>query len=136
MLTYDPRYQGKTMLLYYLLALRLLNQEPTIFQYRPDILLVFDANGVSTLLPESAVIRPAGEDIWALVDCNQSVSKPASTLVKHASPAFLVVASSPRSVRWDDVLHYRPPTRLWFMQPFTLVELIQVSVLLTGINSL
>jgi hypothetical protein len=121
------------MMLYYLLASRLLQQQPTIFQYRRDILLLFDGDGVSTLLPEDAVIRPAAEDIWALVDCNQSVSAPASALLNGSSPAFLVVASSPRSFRWADVLHYRVPTPTWFMKPFTLVELIQASVLFASI---
>ena len=122
------------MLLYYLLALRLLKRRPTIFQYRLDVILLFDANGVSPLSPHSEISSTC-EDTWALVDTNESVPTPAPMLARATSPYFLIVASSPPSSRLDAVQHYRPPTASWFMQPFTLVELIQVSVSLANISS-
>ncbi|KAF5384162.1 hypothetical protein D9615_003367 [Tricholomella constricta] len=115
---------GKTMLLYYVLALRLLNRQPTIFQYRPDVLLLFDTNGVSLLSPHSDPMA-ASEDTWALVDCNESVSTPAPTLLRGSSPYFLIVSSSPRSSRWSAVQRFRAPSGFFFMEPFTLKELIQ-----------
>ncbi|KIM43170.1 hypothetical protein M413DRAFT_397524 [Hebeloma cylindrosporum] len=120
---------GKTILLYYLLAIRLYRRQPTIFQFLPDKIFLFHANGVSVSDDFQAFYSEGrSEDIWALVDCNSEVKRPAPALCDCISPFFLIMASSPRASNWDDVIHYMPPIDFWFLEPFTLVELIQASV--------
>jgi hypothetical protein len=137
-LIHTPPYLGKTILLYYILVRRLLEQKRTILQNDPDVLFLFDANGVTELKPH-AYADPGSEvhrDTWALVDCNQHVQTPAPMLARDASPFFLVIASSPRASRWKGVHKHRGPINLWFMKPFTLAELIQASVSLGSISEL
>jgi len=124
-LTGMPIFLGKTIFLYYLLAIRLLKQQPTIFQYEDTSVVLFNKNGVSRLSPRSSLVQTPRSKMWALVDSNKSVGTPAAMFIRDRSPFFIVIASSPRSTRWEAVEHYRPPIKLWFMEPFTLTELIQ-----------
>jgi hypothetical protein len=137
-LIYTPPYLGKTTLLYYILVNRLLERKPTIFQKEPDVLFLFDDNGVRELNPSMDVDPSLGihRNTWALVDCNRRVHEPAALLARDTSPYFLVIASSPRASRWEGVEKDRGRIALWFMKPFTLAELIQASVFLASISSL
>jgi hypothetical protein len=125
LLTGMPIFLGKTIFLYYLLALRLLKQQPTVFQYEDASVVLFNKNGASRLSPKISLAQIPPSKMWALVDSNQSVQIPADMFLRDGSPFFIVMASSPRSTRWDAVQHYKPRMKLWFMKPFTLAELIQ-----------
>jgi len=127
---YTPPYLGKTTLLYYILVKRLLEQQPTILQISPQYLFIFSASGVKSIAP-SKFAHPKSEEYqraWALVDINPDVQKPAEMLRRASSPFFLVMASSPRASRWQEVQRYRGPVAFWLMNPFSLAELIQASV--------
>jgi hypothetical protein len=116
------RNPGKTIFLYYLLVCRLLEQQPTAFQYNSEFIVLFDQDGVSFWHRNSKLPSTYSSKIWALVDSNQDVITPAPTLRRKS--VFLVIAASPRSARWTDVGKISPYA-LWFMNPFTLTELIQ-----------
>jgi hypothetical protein len=100
-------------------------QQPTIFQYHPEFIVVFDQSGASRLSLADLLPKDPASNIWALVDTSASVQKPAPMLVQDGSPYFIVIALSPRAARWADMEHYMSPLKLWFMEPFTLAELIQ-----------
>ena len=60
------------MFLYYLLALRLRNKQPTFFQFVEDVVILFDNHGVTTATPRSREhLGPYGS--WALIDSNTDV---------------------------------------------------------------
>jgi hypothetical protein len=115
------------MFLYYLLALRLHNKQPTFFQFIEDVVILFDNRGV-TLLPPDLADTSAPNGTWALVDSNAKVKSVPPIFTGALCPYFVVVAASPREDRWRSIRHYRPRVRVWFMKPFTLEELIQASV--------
>jgi hypothetical protein len=117
---------GKTIFLYYVLVLRLLSRSPTLFQYENESIVFFNEDGVTRLSPKS-MLRPSSAT-WALVDANPSVLQPAAMLLRDGAPFFTIVASSPRSAKWDQLAHYKPPFTLWFMKPFTLGELVEAYV--------
>ncbi len=68
-------------------------------------------------------------ETWALLDAKQD-DKTAPIFLIDRSDLFLVIASSPRPSHWRDVEHYRPPVKMWLMEPFGLEELIQAQVFL------
>jgi len=123
-------------LLYYILVRRLLEQKPTILQNDSQDLYFFHSNGVDVLSPFLHVVPNSElyQNTWALVDINVNVQAPAQMLSKDTSPFFLVIASSPRPSRLRELQKYKSPSVFWFMKPFTLAELIQVSVFLTSIS--
>jgi len=86
---------GKTMFLYYILAFRLHNKQPTFFQFRKDFIILF----------------------------NDSVASVPEIFIESAY--FVVIATPPHPRRWKSIQHYRPDIKMWFMEPFTLEELIQ-----------
>ncbi|KAF8343676.1 hypothetical protein F5887DRAFT_971604 [Amanita rubescens] len=105
---------GKSSFLFYLLARRLLARKPTIFQRDARSIYFFSATGVRRLFEFS--------ETWALLDAKQ-VDKTAPIFLIDRSDLFLVIASSPRPSHWQE--HYRPPFKIWLMEPFGLEELIQ-----------
>ena len=113
------------MFLYFILARRLLERKPTILQYREDVVHLFDGSGVSTLPLSYENFPHNSRSTWALVDSNQFVPEPAKVLSRVSCRYFLILASSPRLIRWDDVQRFRGPVNHLYMQPFTLEELIQ-----------
>jgi hypothetical protein len=134
-LIYTPPCLGKTTLLCCILAQRLFEKKPTVFQNHSDYVFVFDDNGCRrhwasfTMNPR----RVAHQDIWALVDMSPQVETLSDFIQK--SPFFTVIASSPRPSRWEQVMRYRGPLARWFMKPFSLAELIQASVYFVSISS-
>jgi len=123
------------MFLYYLLVLRLRKKQPTYFQYSPDFVVLFDKRGVSVVSPFLGD-RNAPDDAWALIDSNTKVKTVPWIFERSDSPNFVVLAASPRSERWKSLRHNRSNTRLWIMEPFTLEELLQVSVIFSQLSSL
>jgi len=135
-LIYTPPYLGKTTLLYYILAKRLLEEKRTILQYNRNYLVFFNADGVKILNPSMSVDPELEEyqNAWALVDIDALVEKPAEMLCLN-TPFFLVMASSSRASPLRKLQKYRRPAAYWLMKPFTLAELIQASVFLASILS-
>jgi len=135
-LIYTPPYLGKTILLHYILAKRLLEKKPTILQNSSHYLIFFHAGGVRIQNPLTTVGSDDTEyqNTWALVDINPIVERPADMLGPE-SPFFVVMASSPRAFRLRNLQKHRRPTAYWLMKPFTLAELIQASVVLASISS-
>jgi hypothetical protein len=129
-LKYTPPYLGKTILLYYVLVNRLLENKPTVLQNNSKDVFIFDDKGCHVVEASSRQYsyRIGHQDTWALVDLGDKVATPADVIVD--SSFFLVMASSPQPTRWKNVLKYRAPAALWFMKPFSLAELIQASVFL------
>jgi hypothetical protein len=124
---YSHIHLGKTMFLYYLLALRLRNKQPTFFQFTKDVVILFDDHGV-TLLPPGYANTSAPKGSWALIDSNADVQTVPPIFTGQRCPYFVVVAAPLCSKRWWSLQHYRPRIRVWYMEPFTLEELIQASV--------
>jgi hypothetical protein len=116
------------MFLYYILVLRLRKKQPTFFQYSLDFLLLFDNRGVRVVSPVIGD-SDAPNEAWALIDSNTKVNDVPWIFEKSDCPNFVVVAASPRSERWKALLHNRSNTKLWIMEPFTLEELLQMSVI-------
>jgi hypothetical protein len=116
--------------LYYILVKRLLEQQPTILQISPEYLFIFSSSGFNAITL-SKFAHPKPEEYqraWALVDINSDVEKPAEMLRRTSSPFFLIMSSPPRASRLEEVQRYRAPVAFWFMNPFSLAELIQASV--------
>ena len=135
-LIYTSPYLGKTILLYYILVKRLLEEKRTVLQYHRNYLVFFDADGVKILKP-SVSVDPAREEYqnaWALVDINSLVKEPVEVLGLN-SPFFLIMSSSPRASRLRELQKHRRPAAYWIMKPFTLAELIQALVFLASILS-
>ena len=124
-------------MLYYILVRRLLERKPTILQRRSHYLYFFHSEGVEVLSPYLDVHRQLEKyrNTWALVDINVYVQAPAEILGDENSPFFLVIASFPRPARLRELKKHGKPGAYWFMNPFTLVELLQASVFLTSISS-
>jgi len=115
------------MFLYYLLALRLRNKQPTFFQFTKDVVILFDHHGV-TLLPPGYANTSAPKGSWALIDSNGDVQTVPPIFTGQRCPYFVVVAAPLYSKRWWSLQRYRPRVKVWYMAPFTLEELIQASV--------
>ena len=130
-----PPYLGKTILLYYILVKRLLEKKPTVFQYKPNVVFIFNDKGLHARRPSSHCEPDLSgyQDTWALVDTNENITQPADFIL--SSKFFLVMTSSPTPSRWYNVQMYRAPVTLWFMKPFSLVELLQASVFLASNSS-
>jgi len=130
-----PPYLGKTILLYYILVKRLLEKKPTVLQYKPNVVFIFNDEGLHARPASSFCERNLSgyQDAWALVDMNEDIEKPADFI--RSSNFFLLMASSPTPSRWYNVQMYRAPVTLWFMKPFNLVELLQASVFLASNSS-
>ena len=130
-----PPYLGKTILLYYILVKRLLEKKPTVLQYKPNVVFIFNDKGLHAR-PASSYYEPdlsGYQGTWALVDMNEKITQPADFI--QSSKFFLVMASSPTPSRWYNVQMYKAPVTLWFMKPFSLVELLQASVFLASNSS-
>jgi len=118
---------GKTILLYYILVQRLLKQKATILQNEPEHLFLFNAEGVE-VLQSSSKVYPGSEEyknMWALVNIDPDIQKPARMIRDETSPFFVVMASSPRPSRLRGLQKYLQPGVYWLMKPFSLAELIQ-----------
>jgi hypothetical protein len=111
------------------LARRLLARKPTIFQRDAKSIYFFSATGVRRLSRDTVNPSVNLSETWALLDAKQE-DKTAPIFLIDRSALFLVIASSPRPSHWQDVEHYRPPVKIWLMEPFTLEELIQAQVFL------
>ena len=120
---------GKSGFLFYLLAHRLLAQKPTIFQRDANSIYFFSATGVRRLSRDTLDPSVKPSETWVLLDLKQE-DKTAPIFLTDRSELFLVIASSPRPSHWRDVDHYRPPVKIWHMEPFGLEELIQAQVFL------
>lgn len=120
-------------MLYYILVKRLLKQQPTILQNDPGHLFLFNAKGVKAVSSSNRVFPGSSEyeNMWALVDIDPDIQKPARMVCHETSPFFLVMASSPRPSRLRELQKHGQPGAYWLMKPFTLEELIQALVLLT-----
>ncbi|KAI0298300.1 hypothetical protein BC826DRAFT_122476 [Russula brevipes] len=110
------------MFLYYILAFRLRNKQPTFFQFRKDFIILFNDSGVELLSPNFSVPNAPAES-WVLIDLNTSVESVPEIFIESAY--FVVIAAPPHPRRWKSIQHYRPDIKMWFMEPFTLEELIQ-----------
>ena len=91
---------GKTYFLLWLLIRRLAFKPPTAFQIRDDCPLLLHEGGVHEFaLPMSnecyGRLRSSGHSrIWALVDSNQSLTRPAGVFI-HGLPFYVVEAAPP-----------------------------------------
>ena len=121
-----PLYLGKTILLYYILVKRLLENKPTVLQNDSDVVYIFDDKGCHVQKASWYPYEGPHPDMWALVDLGQWVQRPARFV--HSSSFFVIMASSPTPARWIEVRTHRGPISFWFMKPFSLAELIQASV--------
>jgi hypothetical protein len=111
------------------LARRLLAQKPTIFQRDAKSIYFFSATGVQQISHHILNSSVKTSETWALLDVKQEDTI-APIFVTDRSDLFLVIASSPRPTHWQDVARYRPPFKIWLMEPFGLEELIQAQVFL------
>ncbi|EJD01764.1 uncharacterized protein FOMMEDRAFT_169808 [Fomitiporia mediterranea MF3/22] len=119
---------GKSMFLFYVLALRLIAQKTTVLHYDGVHSIVFHENGVFKLTDISHVLRDLPWDAWFLVDSNKDVKEVPTQFIKacRTSPRVLLVAASPRGDRLTfskdmDIL-------IMWMDPFHLWELVVTSV--------
>ncbi|KAM6490570.1 hypothetical protein JOM56_013913 [Amanita muscaria] len=104
---------GKSSFLFYLLARRLLARKPTIFQRDAKSIYFFSATGVRRLSRDTVARSVELSETWALLDAKQE---------DKIAPIFLIDRSG---LFLGDVEHYRPPVKIWLMEPFGLEELIQ-----------
>ncbi|KZT03446.1 uncharacterized protein LAESUDRAFT_814726 [Laetiporus sulphureus 93-53] len=94
---------GKSIFLRYILVMRILRGEPTLYQHQPDSMFLFHAKGVFRLPTDrlEAVSRAAHleqfSDAFALVDVGDELEEPAKNLLSQWSPFFLVAAVLPRT---------------------------------------
>lgn len=89
------KYAGKSGFLFYLLALRLLARQPTIFQRDANTIYLFFENGVRRLSRNDLDPSVNLSDTWALLDAKQE-EKTAPIFLLDRSSLFLVIASSLR----------------------------------------
>ncbi|KAK2460078.1 hypothetical protein APHAL10511_007912 [Amanita phalloides] len=108
----------------FLLARRILDRKPTIFQRDVKSIYFFSDTGARRLSRDTVNPSVDSSETWALLDAKQE-DKTAPIFLIDLSNLFLVIASLPRPSRWRDVEHYRHPVKMWLMEPFALEELIQ-----------
>ncbi|KAF5381962.1 hypothetical protein D9615_004249 [Tricholomella constricta] len=121
---------GKTVWLKFLLVLRLLARQPTIFQDRPQHFLFFDGERVFSRDCEgdsfaALYLINSGQIpkyTWCLIDTNDALTTIPQSI--HDLQLFIVQSSSPHSQR----LHWLNKTQFtymkYYMKPWTLSELI------------
>ncbi|KAF8344474.1 hypothetical protein F5887DRAFT_1159528, partial [Amanita rubescens] len=117
--------EGKTVLLYVLLVLRLQAQLPTIYQSRASHLYHFADDGVYliNLTPSSIATNFKSQfhkSTWCLIDSNQSLDT-VPVFIQDLD-LFIVQASSPRPHRWIDKA--TGPVFQYFMKSWTFPELL------------
>ena len=106
---------------------------PTVLQVEPQYALFFHRGGTSQLstLEEHIAYWPLyfGTDVckrvWALVDSNDSLEKPAP-IFRYGRPFFVVETLSPRPTRFEWTK--KVAWRYFFMKTWTLSEVRQASV--------
>ncbi|KAK0239122.1 hypothetical protein EDD85DRAFT_951340 [Armillaria nabsnona] len=115
---------GKTMFLYYLLIMRLIDGQPTALQVdRTDHFQVFDATGVYTVSHDFPLEEYIPKGTWALVDGNISIPGTTNIFSQPRSPFFIVHACSPR----PSLIEYAKEKAKWtqyFMLPFSWREIL------------
>ncbi len=127
--TRHDKIAGKSSFLFYLLVRRLLVRKPTIFQRDAKSIYSFSATGVRRLSRDIVDRSVNTSETWALLGAKHE-DKTAPIFMIDRSDLFLVIASPPRPSHWRDVERYRPPVKIWLMEPFGLEELIQAQVFL------
>ncbi|EJD08212.1 uncharacterized protein FOMMEDRAFT_164903 [Fomitiporia mediterranea MF3/22] len=118
---------GKSMFLYYSLALRLLVQKSTVLLYRKGRCLIFHECGIysMTLDQLDTVVGLLPMETWFLVDSNEDVVSPPDFLIAQCrtTPRLIVVAASPRIEQLEFTDDFNAP-QLW-MYPFKEKELYE-----------
>ena len=121
---------GKSVFLLYVLLCRLALKLPTALQTKPNQALLFYEKGVQeftqlqrappyhTLASEN---DPLGR-IWALVDSNQELHKPAS--IFQMGPFFVIQTSSPHPTHHEWIWRIRHES--FYMKLWTFAEVLQV----------
>lgn len=114
-------YPGKSLMLYYILVMRLKEKKPTYFQINSTYLYRFDIRGVERIRVDGTPDNQT-ELYCALVDSNQHVTQPASFI--QNSNTHVIYAASPQTKRinWAK---YVGQKRVLCMEPWTWMELMQ-----------
>lgn len=110
---------GKTLFLYYILAVRLAQRKPTAFQEIESGFVYFQSTGV-TFHRSWEEFKPA-DGTWALSDSNQNVEPPCSAFTRE--PRLVVIqATSPKEDRYKEWIKQTGGDVYW-MNPWTWPEM-------------
>ncbi|KAM6495199.1 hypothetical protein JOM56_009822 [Amanita muscaria] len=121
---------GKTVFLYVLLVLRLHARLPTIFQSEKTHVYYFDDKGVFDMTPEFITTHfrfKFDQSTWCLIDSNPNLST-VPVFIQNLG-LFIVQAASPRPHRFEWTKKAVAPVTRYFMEPWTLSELLVGRVL-------
>ncbi|PBK62927.1 hypothetical protein ARMSODRAFT_963774 [Armillaria solidipes] len=115
---------GKTLFLYYLLIMRLIDGQPTALQIdRTDHFHVFDATGVYIVSHDFPLEEYVPKGTWALVDGNISIPGATNIFSQPHSPFFVVHACSPRPSLIEYAKKKARQTQ-YFILPFSWKEIL------------
>ncbi|EJD05160.1 uncharacterized protein FOMMEDRAFT_145743 [Fomitiporia mediterranea MF3/22] len=117
---------GKSLFLLFVLALRLLAKQTTVFHCFAGEFLIFDETGVYISKDMASELRFLPEHTWFLVDSNQSVTSPPVTFLYSCTlySRKIVVAASPRKQRFDWTSKYTRIIPVW-CDIFTFEEILK-----------
>lgn len=112
--------------MYYVLCKRLKNREVTALQRDAEWFYLFSERGVTLIdsKTEYGDVPGVSKGTWALVNSNESVTRPAGCFVDADSPFFIVEAASPRPYRWGNRFKGKGVIKMFYMKPFTFQELL------------
>ncbi|KAF9230645.1 hypothetical protein BU15DRAFT_83374 [Melanogaster broomeanus] len=93
---------GKTFFLVYALVERLRKEQPTAFQFDPDMYFLFTENGITAHPTNDAQpLKLLPGTIWALSDSNEETIQLARAFL-CARNARVIQATSPNAERWKE----------------------------------
>ncbi|KAF9508834.1 hypothetical protein BS47DRAFT_1384610 [Hydnum rufescens UP504] len=114
---------GKSLFLYYCLARRLSQSQPTVFhEGGPEVPLFFSERGVYRCINTSARVPGVPQGTWALLDSTDAAEPPPRFFVNQASPFYIIHAAFPDNRRYKSWRNQKGGG-IFYMSPWSWPEL-------------
>jgi len=113
---------GKTLFLFYVLALRVLQSLPSIYMVKPDCIYIVDSKRVRKIPTKKFNRNLVTDEHWCLVDSNRDLQTVPTELLVRGS--FMIQTASPRAKRVEWWKKSPNPCSFFFMKEWSLPELI------------
>ena len=113
---------GKTLFLFFVLALRVLQSLPSIYMVGPKCIYIVDSKGVRKTPTKKFYRNLVTDEHWCLVDSNHDLQTMPTELLELGS--FTIQTASPRTKRVEWWKKSPNPCTFFFMKAWSLPELI------------
>lgn len=116
------RSAGKTLFLFFVLALRVLQSLPTIYMVEPEWIYIVDSNRVRKIPTKKFTPDLVTDKHWCLLDSNRDLQTVPTEFLRLGS--FMIQTASPRTKRIEWWKKYNNHCTFFFMKEWSLPELI------------